>query len=147
MKPERVRTSGAPDSGQLVTIVSKKFPSAFDVKHSRPLKLGIDADLLAAGEFSREQISAALAVYVGRHRYLRAIVAGAVRIDLHGRPAGTVTAKEAAHASQKLAKRIQRKIQNPAPMVKSLTSTKAQGTPRGPTSEMPAEKHLCPPLL
>ena len=44
----------------------------------------------------------ALAVYTRRVMYLRSLVAGAVRVDLDGKPAGKVSAPEAEHAAARL---------------------------------------------
>jgi len=49
-------------------------------------------------DIDRRVLSAALAAYAHRGAYLRAIVAGADRIDLDGVTAGKVTTAEAEHA-------------------------------------------------
>jgi ProP effector len=81
------------------------FPAAFmlDALLVRPLKLGIKDDLDGRSGLSRRRITAALRAYCNSVRYLKAITEGAVRIDLSGEPAGTVTASEAHHAREGLA--------------------------------------------
>ena len=43
-----------------------------------------------------------MAAYTGRVMYLRGLVAGAVRIDLNGNPAGEVSARDTDYATVKL---------------------------------------------
>jgi sRNA-binding protein len=81
------------------------FPAAFtlDPKLVRPVKLGIRDELYAQSAISRGRISAALRSYCHSVPYLRASTEGAIRVDLAGVPAGTVTPTEAHHAKKALA--------------------------------------------
>jgi sRNA-binding protein len=81
------------------------FPAAFtlDPMLVRPVKLGIRDDLCAQSAISRGRISAALRSYCHSAAYLRASTEGAIRVDLAGVPAGTVTPTEAHHAKEALA--------------------------------------------
>jgi ProP effector len=81
------------------------FPATFtlDPTPVRPVKLGIKDDLYARSAISRRRISAALRSYCNSVHYLRASTEGAVRRDLAGEPAGTVTAAEARYATEGLA--------------------------------------------
>jgi len=87
---------------ELIGILAECFPACFAVNPSyrRPLKLGIHVDILAqlSDTIAPRDLSAALRIYVSNSKYLKALVAGADRVDLHGMPAGTVTAEEAAYA-------------------------------------------------
>jgi ProP effector len=65
-------------------------------------KRGIRDDLYRQSVISHRRITAPLRSYCNRVQYLKATMEGAVRIDLAGKPAGTVTAVEAEHAKQKL---------------------------------------------
>src|SRR5215475_12644254 len=71
----------------------------------RPLKLGIREDVLAAldGAIPAGKVSAALRWYVSSPEYQRRLVHGAWRVDLNGRPAGTVSQEDEAHARAQLA--------------------------------------------
>jgi ProP effector len=82
------------------------FPAAFTLDPTlvRPVKLGIKDDLYAQCAISRRRITAALRSYCNSEHYLRASAEGAPRIDLAGERAGTVTATEARHATEGLAK-------------------------------------------
>jgi ProP effector len=68
----------------------------------RPLKVAIKDDLHARSAISHRRISAALRSYCNSVHYLRASTEGALRIDLAGDPAGTVTAAEAQYATKRL---------------------------------------------
>jgi sRNA-binding protein len=83
-----------------ITKLGERFPKCFDLRRSKPLKIGINADLVAAmaGEMTPVQIGAALARYVHGIAYKRSLLAGTPRVDLQGRPAGTVSASEEAEA-------------------------------------------------
>ena len=64
------------------------------------MKLGIREDVLAAlgGAIPAGKVSAALRWYVSSPEYQRRLVHGAWRVDLNGRPAGTVSEDDEAHA-------------------------------------------------
>jgi hypothetical protein len=93
-------------------------PACFDASNPRPLKIGIHKDLIArhglpsdfpakaskgerkaSKQRQRLRYKAALAEYCNQRPYLERLVPGAERIDLDGRPAGTVTAQEAEAAA------------------------------------------------
>src|SRR5437899_512744 len=74
----------------------------------RPLKIGIETDIIRAvrGAMTPREVSDAVRLYINSSAYLRRLRAGAVRIDLAGNPAGSVTAQEAARAADILATRL-----------------------------------------
>jgi ProP effector len=84
---------------ELIGVLAERFPACFAVNPSyrRPLKVGIHVDILAqlSDTISPRDLSAALRIYVSNIKYLKALVAGADRVDLNGMPAGTVTAEHA----------------------------------------------------
>ena len=75
------------------------FPACFDWQQPKPVKIGIHRDLIAAGH-DRQAVRRALSAYVHTRRYQKALLAGAIRIDLLGQPAGVVTGDEADHARE-----------------------------------------------
>jgi ProP effector len=83
------------------------FPQTFVAeKHlpHRPLKVGIDRDVLArCPDLDRRERSTVLRYYTSRVMYLQSLVAGAVRVDLDGNPAGEVSATDAEQAAARLA--------------------------------------------
>ena len=88
--------------------LTEAFPQTFVLeKHRphRPLKVGIAADIPArCPAVERRVLSVALSVYTRRVMYLQSLVAGAARVDLDGKAAGEVTARDAEYAAAKLAK-------------------------------------------
>src|SRR6516162_544295 len=91
----------------VISLLAEKWPSCFSIIESgrRPLKLGIRDDVLAAlgGAISAGRVSAALRWYVSSPEYQRRLLHGAWRVDLNGRPAGTVSQEDEAHARAQLA--------------------------------------------
>ncbi|SMH29490.1 ProQ/FINO family protein [Azospirillum agricola] len=89
--------------------LARAFPACFNRPKSkapkRPLKVGIVADAVARGvtgedgrPLTAKRIERAVADYCTGTKYEAALIAGAVRIDLDGDPAGTVLPAHAAHA-------------------------------------------------
>ena len=90
-----------------LTRLAEWFPQTFVLeKHlpHRPLKVGIAADILArCPVLTRRELGPVLGIYAKRVMYLQSLVAGAIRIDLDGNPAGEVSAADAEHAAATLA--------------------------------------------
>lgn len=78
------------------------YPKTFDRKNVRPLKIGIQEDLVADEKVAKNKIKRALASYVRSLNYYRSLREGAERIDINGEPAGVVTKEESDHAKGKL---------------------------------------------
>ena len=95
------------DIDTALALLTEAFPQTFVLEKyrpHRPLKVGIAADIPArCPAVERRVLSAALSAYARRVMYLRALVAGAARVDLDGNPAGEVTARDAEYAAAKLA--------------------------------------------
>jgi ProP effector len=91
----------------VISLLAEKWPCCFSITESgrRPLKLGIRDDVLAAldGAIPAGKLSAALRWYVSSPEYQRRLLHGAWRVDLNGRPAGTVSQGDEAHARAQLA--------------------------------------------
>jgi ProP effector len=87
--------------------LAEAFPQTFVLeKHRphRPLKVGIAADIRArCPAVERRVLSVVLSVYTRRVMYLQSLVEGAARVDLDGKAAGTVTARDAEYAAARLA--------------------------------------------
>ena len=86
----------------LLAELREKFPLAFRPRQSPPpwpaLKIGIDRDILGRIQVSRRLLKAALRYYTSCPSYRAGLVAGAVRVDLDGDPAGEVAAEHAFEA-------------------------------------------------
>lgn len=87
-----------------ITQIAELYPLTFNREAVKPLKIGIQDDLVADGKLAQGKIKRALASYVRSPLYYKALQAGATRIDLQGQPAGEVTEEQADHAKAMLAK-------------------------------------------
>ena len=88
-----------------IELLCDRFPETFSRREPQPLKVGVHADLLAAldGMVEPRDLKSALAGYTSSARYLRTLSAGASRIGLDGKPAGTVAPEVEAVAKARLA--------------------------------------------
>ncbi|WP_136069266.1 ProQ/FINO family protein [Modicisalibacter radicis] len=98
----RLAIGEAPSPQALLDEWYRRYTDTFFKGHTRPLKVGIHEDLVANEPWPDKLVRRALACYVNLPRYLKAVRAGAERVDLAGQPAGTVTPGEARHAHKKL---------------------------------------------
>ena len=98
-----------------VALLASRFPRCFDERNRRPLKIGINADVVAAlaGVMTAREVSNALRYYTGSVLYQRVLTAGASRVDLDGNLAGTVTSEEQAAALAKQEAWAARKVARP----------------------------------
>lgn len=86
-------------------LLVERFPRTFMPKGARkiPLKVGIYQDLRAAApDISSRRLTLALHDYTSGRTYLRALIAGAHRLDLEGWPTGTVSTDESIQAAKSL---------------------------------------------
>ena len=88
---------------EALAVLRQYFPGAFrgadDPGPWPPLKIGIHRDIRAKAldmGIPNRMIYFAIARYRAEWRYRAGHVEGAVRVDLDGKPAGTVTAEQAA---------------------------------------------------
>lgn len=109
--PEKNAAAGEtpPAPQALLKQWQSRYPEAFAADEVRPLKVGIHHDLAAREPWSNKLIRRALAGYVNRPRYAKALKEGAPRIDLEGNPAGTVDATAARTAQEKYRRRAEAK--------------------------------------
>ena len=82
---------------QMQETLAERFPACFKVSGPRlPLRVGIDKDVIsAAPDLNEGDVRWGIKVYVREPAYLQMMIAGAVRVDLDGHPAGVVTENEA----------------------------------------------------
>ena len=107
-----------------IEALANLFPACFSIFQGRrkPLKIGIREDLIAAltGAITAKEASLALAIYCGNHGYLKACCkAGALRIDLNGNVACSVSTEEAANARERLAAQCDRQARRKAAKTKT----------------------------
>ena len=91
----------------LITLLAERFPACFAIfeRRRRPLKVGINQDIIAAVGLAPDELGRALRRYTQADGYLAKLRAGAARIALDGQAAGAVTEDEAKAAAALLAKR------------------------------------------
>ena len=130
------KTARRARTGAIIELLCDRFPQTFNRNAPRPLKVGVYADALAALDDTVQlrDLKSALGAYTSNARYLRALTAGAPRIGLDGKPAGTVTPEDEAVARKRLAESVKRE----APQA---TVPPAQAVPKAspiePTAENP----------
>ena len=112
------------------------FPQCFFLNHKcrRPLKIGILADLMPLVSCGEEELKAVLNKYVRSDGYLLACSEGAIRIDVNGDAAGTVSARHAAHARKVLAERELWRLQKKEKRAKEKARLAASGKQRSEES-------------
>src|SRR5262249_40597674 len=78
---------------EVLSIFRQRWPACFD---GQLLKLHIRFEIIAAleGQVSERDVCSALIIYVKDDAYLEKMKKGAVRVDLDGKPAGTVTKEQ-----------------------------------------------------
>jgi ProP effector len=105
-----------------IRTLAERWPKCFavDEKRRQPLKVGIAEEARAL--LPDIDVSTALALYTRSTSYMKALVAGAVRIGLNGEPAGTVTAGHETFARRELAKRETKQPAAPRRPILSLPS-------------------------
>jgi len=139
----------------VISLLAEKWPCCFSIPESRrrPLKLGIREDVLASldGAIPAGKVSAALRWYVSSPEYQRRLVHRAWRVDLNGRPAGSVSEEDEAHARTLLfamqPKPLERARAEPQRVEQTL-QTEHRNVPSAPrlpakptTSAEPAKSH------
>jgi ProP effector len=119
------------------------FPAAFTLDPTlvRPVKLGIKDGLYAQSAISHRRITATLRSYCNGVHYLRASTEGAVRIDLTGEPAGTVTATEARHATERVSSLAKVAAKRASKVAGALRGAQ---TPKGTATESPRAATAAP---
>jgi len=98
--------ASGPTPAQTAARLAELFPALFKGQ-PKPLKLRIQVDLQerAPGEFSKAALSAFFRRYTGATSYLMAVARGKQRFDLDGQPAGELTDEHRQVAQDELTRR------------------------------------------
>ena len=100
-------TTTKQDLAAALARLAEAFPQTFVLEKyrpHRPLKVGIASAIPArCPALEWRVLSVVLSGYARRLMYLQSLVAGAARVDLDGKAAGEVTARDAEYAAAKLA--------------------------------------------
>lgn len=101
-KNKKRLNSGLKRKDFLLNFLTTNFKEAFNLKEPKPLKVGITHNLLEQigedSEITRTQARIAVKIYVSRIKYLKALIEGADRIGLDGKPSGKVGKEEEDYA-------------------------------------------------
>jgi sRNA-binding protein len=127
------KTARRAEIGATIKLLSERFPQTFNRRGPQPLKVGVYGDVLAAlGEAVQPRdLQSALRAYTGNRGYLRAMSAGACRIDLDGEPAGTVTPEDETVAKAKLAESPRTQVPPPeAPAMRPAEENQKPSAPK-----------------
>ncbi|GGK83055.1 DNA competence protein [Amphritea balenae] len=98
----RTRSKNRAANQAALQLLCDAYPQVFSRDNIRPLKIGIQEDLIADEKVAKNKIKRALASYVRSPYYFRSLKEGADRIGLDGQASGTVSDSEAEHAKQQL---------------------------------------------
>ena len=94
----RTRSKNRAANQAALQLLCDAYPEVFNRENMRPLKIGIQEDLIADEKLAKNKIKRALASYVRSPYYFRSLKEGADRIGLDGKASGAVTESEAEHA-------------------------------------------------
>ncbi|MES3001287.1 MAG: ProQ/FinO family protein [Pseudomonadota bacterium] len=119
---------------QVLERLFQLYPDMFGARFL-PLKLGVFQELLEAhpGEFTKEELKAALAAHARSGRYLESVASGAQRHDLKAMPVEPVAPEHVLHAIMELFRRRQRRgKQDPRPwlIARIVAAIEASGLAR-----------------
>jgi len=95
-----------------LSLLIELYPQSFSRTNIRPLKIGIQDDLIADEKLAKNKIKRALASYVRAPNYFRAMKLDVDRIDLAGVSSGKVSESEAEYAKTQLKEFHQRRRDN-----------------------------------
>jgi ProP effector len=141
---ERKKAKSRAANRAAVELLCETYPQTFSFAQPRPLKIGIQEDLVTDGKLSQTKIKRGLASYVRAFGYLKSQTAAAPRINLLGEPEGAVKPDEAAHALTKLpAPRKPRPAAKKRP-AQAHNKPKQNTQPKGPKAEAKIEKAPSP---
>jgi ProP effector len=144
---ERKKAKSRAANRAAVELLCETYPQTFSFAKPRPLKIGIQEDLVADGKLSQTKIKRGLASYVRAFGYLKSQTDAAPRINVLGEAEGAVTAEEAAHALTKLP--APRKPSKPRPSAKKRpeqahSKPKQSAQPKARKAEAKIEKAPSP---
>jgi ProP effector len=148
-KQEAYRAAMFEAHNTILAQLVEAFPLAFAPrgKPCWPLKVGIRDDIAAVlPDVAPEDISRFLRMYTNHRRYWKSLKEGAVRRDIFGEPTGEVTADQAQHARELLARsdaKAKPKAAPPAPKAApavELTPKKPEPAPAPVIAAPPAPK-------
>ncbi|MEL0614566.1 ProQ/FINO family protein [Marinomonas arenicola] len=83
---QKKRQKNQKNNRRLIKMLEDRYPKAFDWNQPKPLKVGIDKDMVLDDDFNASKQKRALAAYTRSDRYKKCLLSGQPRIDLEGTP-------------------------------------------------------------
>ncbi|WP_394181094.1 ProQ/FINO family protein [Marinomonas posidonica] len=81
---QRRRQRNQKNNRRLIKMLEDRYPKAFNWNQPKPLKVGIDQDMVLDDDFNASKQKRALAAYTRSDRYKKCLLSGQPRIDLEG---------------------------------------------------------------
>ncbi len=110
--PNKNKAKNRAGNQAALAVLIETYPETFSRTNIRPLKIGIQDDLVTDEKVAKNKIKRALASYVRAPNYFRAMKLDSDRIDLSGAASGKVTESEAEYAKLQLKEFHQRRKEN-----------------------------------
>jgi ProP effector len=100
-----------PDGAACAARLKERFPALFGAAKPMKLRIQLDIQAQAPGEFTKQDLSAFFRRYTMSHAYLVAMSRGTQRYGLDGTPAGELSEEHRRLASEELARRRENRAQ------------------------------------
>jgi len=81
---QKKRQKNQKNNRRLIKMLEDRYPKAFDWNQPKPLKVGIDQDMVLDDDFNASKQKRALAAYTRSDRYKKCLLSGQPRVDLEG---------------------------------------------------------------
>ena len=81
---QKKRQKNQKNNRRLIKMLEDRYPKAFDWNQPKPLKVGIDKDMVLDEDFNSSKQKRALAAYTRSDRYKKCLLSGQPRVDLEG---------------------------------------------------------------
>jgi len=81
---QKKRQKNQKNNRRLIKMLEDRYPKAFDWNQPKPLKVGIDKDMVLDDDFNASKQKRALAAYTRSDRYKKCLLSGQPRVDLEG---------------------------------------------------------------
>jgi ProP effector len=144
IRTDKPMTKSSVDAKNIINTIAELFPQCFvedRCEPHKPLKLGIDRELVVLGILTEAEARPVFRCYCQRLMYQRALAAGGPRYGLDGEPCGAVTAEQMAGARGAVAAIEARRAEKAKQMMlarrTARIATKAPSTPATPTGTPP----------
>lgn len=81
---QKKRQKNQKNNRRLIKMLEDRYPKAFDWNQPKPLKVGIDKDMVLDDDFNASKQKRSLAAYTRSDRYKKCLLSGQPRVDLEG---------------------------------------------------------------